>query len=159
MAANSIPAGYTPLTPYLYVGSAAEAMAFYAKAFGATEVLKLTTPDGGIAHAEMDFFGAKVMFADENPAWGNKSPKTLGGTSAGFALYVDDCDAVFAWAVAAGATVKMPVADQFYGDRSGSVTDPFGHVWTVATHQKDMTPAEMQAAMDEWMKSMPAPAA
>ena len=87
---------------------------------------------------------------------GNKSPTTLGGTSAGYCLYVTDCDAVFAHAVAAGATVKMPLADQFYGDRSGTVIDPFGHKWTIATHTKDMTPAEMQAAMDEWVKSMPA---
>lgn len=158
MAVKAIPDGYTPLTPYLYVGSAADAMAFYEKAFGAKEVLRLTMPGGGIAHAEIDIHGAKVMFADENPEWGNKGPKTLGGTTAGFALYVADCDAVFAQAVAAGATVKMPVADQFYGDRSGSVVDPFGHVWTIATHKVDMTPAQMQAAMDEWMKSMPAAA-
>jgi len=157
MAVKAIPDGYTPLTPYLYVRCSAEAIDFYAKAFGATEVMRLTTPDGGICHAEIDIRGAKLMLSDENAQWGNKSPLTLGGPSSGFALYVDDVDAAFAQAVAAGATVKMTVTDQFYGDRSGSIIDPFGHSWMLATHKEDVPVTEMQARMDAWMKTQAAP--
>ena len=153
---SAAPAGYHTVTPYLTVPSAAEAIEFYKTAFGAVEKLRLTMPGGGIAHAEFVIGDSALMTGDENPEWGNKSPKTLGGTPSGFCIYVPDVDAAFDKAVAAGATVVMPVADQFYGDRSGTVLDPFGHKWTLATHLKDMTPAEMQAAMDEWMKSMPA---
>jgi PhnB protein len=152
----SAPAGYHTVTPYFTVPSAAEAIDWYQKAFGAVEKLRLTMPGGGVAHAEIVIGDSAVMFGDENPAWGNKSPKTLGGTPAGCCVYVADCDAAFERAVAAGATVEMPPADQFYGDRSATVYDPFGHKWSLATRVKDMTPAEMQAAMDEWLKSMPA---
>lgn len=154
MAVKSIPDGYTAVTPYLYVRCSAEAIDFYTKAFGATEVLRMPTPDGRIGHAEIDIRGAKVMMADENPQWGNKCPTTLGGSSGGYCLYVDDADAVFGQAVAAGATVKMPVKDQFYGDRSGSVIDPFGHLWTIATHKEDLTPEQLQERMDAWIQAM-----
>lgn len=152
----SAPAGYHSVTPYLTVPSAADAIAFYVKAFGAVEKLRLTMPGGGIAHAEISIGDSALMMGDENPEWGNKSPQTLGGTPSGYCVYVPDVDAAFATALAAGATEVMPVADQFYGDRSGTVLDPFGHKWTLATHLKDMTEAEMQAAMDEWMQSMAA---
>jgi PhnB protein len=148
--------GYHTVTPYFTVPCSAEAIAFYTKAFGAVERMRLTLPDGGIAHAEITIGDSVIMLGDENPVWGNKSPKTLGGTPAGCNLAVPDVDAAFDRAVAAGATVLMPVADQFYGERSGTVLDPFGHKWSLSTHIKDMTPAEMQAVMDEWMKAMPA---
>jgi PhnB protein len=149
------PAGYHTVTPYLTVPSAAEAIDWYQRVFGAELTCKLTMPGGGIAHAEIKIGDSAVMLGDENPEWGNKSPKTLGGTPGGFCVYVRDADAAFDKAVAAGATVKQPVADQFYGDRSGSVIDPLGHVWTLAHRVKDMAPGEMQAAMDEWMKTLP----
>lgn len=153
MAVKAIPDGYTPVTPYLYVRCSAEAIDFYAKAFGATEICRMPMPDGTIGHAEIDINGAKVMMADENPQWGNKSPTSLGGISGGYCLYVEDVDTVFAQAVAAGGTVKMLVADQFYGDRSGTVIDPFGHQWTIATHKEDLTPEQMKERMDAWAKS------
>ncbi|MFO0848587.1 MAG: VOC family protein [Gemmataceae bacterium] len=158
MSKTANPTGYHTVTPYLTVPCAAEAIAWYTQAFGAVEKLRLTLPGGGVAHAEIAIGDSPVMLGDECPAWGNKSPKTLGGVPGGYCVYVPDVDAAFAQAVAAGGTVKQPVADQFYGDRSGSVVDPFGHVWTLATRVKDMTAAEMQAAMDAWMASMPAAA-
>ena len=153
MATKPIPDGYTSVTPYLYVRRSADAIEFYKKAFGAVEILRLTMPGDGIAHAEIQIGNARIMLADEMPEWGNKGPQTLGGVSCGFAIYVHDCDVAFAKAVACGATVHRPLADQFYGDRSGTVIDPFGHSWTLCTHLKDMTEAEMQSAMDEWMKT------
>jgi PhnB protein len=152
--AKPIPDGYTSVTPSITVSNSAEALAFYAKAFGAVETMRLTMPGGGIAHCEFQIGNAKVMMADEMPDWGNKGPATTGAPTGGFCIYVPDCDAAFERAVAAGCTVLHPMADQFYGDRSGRLVCPFGHHWSIATHQKDMTPAEMQAAMDEWMKSM-----
>ena len=154
MAAKPIPDGFHALTPYLTVRGGEAAIAFYEKAFGAVLVLKLTMPGGGIAHAEMKIGDSSFMFGDENPDWGMKSPLTLGGTATGLMIYVDDCDAAFEKALAAGATVDRPMEDQFYGDRSGSVVDPSGHKWTLGTHQRDMTEAEMQAAMDAWMATM-----
>lgn len=153
MAAKPIPDGYSSLTPYLYVPKAAEAIEFYKKAFGAEELFRLPMPDGGIAHCEIRIGNSIVMMADEMPDWGNTSPKTLGGVASSLAFYCEDCDAMFARAVKAGATVKRPLADQFYGDRSGTVADPFGHVWTLCTHKVDMTPDEMQKAMNDWMTS------
>lgn len=153
MAVKSQPDGYHTVTPYLTVRGAVDALAFYAQAFGATEVMRLPMPDGKLGHAEIQIGDSKVMLSDENIEWGNASPQSLGGTPCGVCLYVADCDAVFAAAVAAGATVKRPLADQFYGDRSGAVVDPFGHVWTIATHTEDVPPAEMQARMDAWSNS------
>ncbi len=154
MSTKPIPDGYTGLTSYLTVRGGEAAIAFYEMAFGAKLILKLTMPGGGIAHAEMKINGSTFMFGDENPEWGNKCPLTLGGTASGLMFYTDDCDVAFARALAAGATVDKPVEDQFYGDRSGSVVDPSGHKWTIGTHKKDMTEAEMQAAMDAWMATM-----
>lgn len=153
---SAAPAGYHTVTPYLTVPSAAEAIAFYATAFGAVETCRLLMSDGGIAHAEVAIGDSRVMLGDENPAWGSKSPHTLGGTPGGCCVYVPDVDTAYDRAVAAGAAAESPVEDQFYGDRAGTVRDPFGHKWTLATRQKDLTPAEMQAAMDEWLKTLPA---
>lgn len=153
--AKAIPEGFHSLTPYLIVKDGKAAMAFYAKALGAKEVLRLCMPDGSIAHAEMIVGDSHFMLSEENPQWGSKGPNTLGGTPCGLCLYVEDCDRVFNQAVAAGAIVERPVMDQFYGDRSGTVIDPDGHKWTIATHRQDMTAAEMQKAMDDWLKSMP----
>lgn len=155
MAAKPIPEGFHSITPYLIVKSAAAAMEFYTKALGAKETLRLTMPGGGIAHAEMKLGDSHFMLGEECEQWGSKGPKTLGGSPVGLCVYVTDCDAAFNKAVAAGAAVERPLQDQFYGDRSGTVIDPDGHKWTIATHQKHMTQAEMQTAMDEWMKSMP----
>lgn len=153
MAVKPIPDGYHSVTPYLYLRSCAEAIPFYVKAFGATELFRMPMPDGAIGHAEIQLGDSRIMMADENPQWGNKSPQTLGGVAGGFCVYVPDVDAAFTRAVAAGATVMRPVADQFYGDRSGTVVDPFGHVWTIATHTEDVPPDEIQKRMEAWMKS------
>lgn len=159
MSVKPIPDGYHSLTPYLTVRGAATAIDFYTAAFGAVEVLRMPMPDGSVAHAEVRIGDSVVMLGEENPAWGNKSPQALGGTPAGLMLYVPDCDAVFARAVAAGATVMKPLTDQFYGDRSGTVIDPFGHAWTVATHVEDVPPGEMQKRMDAMAAQMAAGAA
>ena len=151
MSVQAIPHGYHTLVPYLHVPSAAAAIDFYVEAFGAVETLRLTMPGGAIAHAEVKIGDSAIMLGDENPQWGNKSPKTLGGATGGYMIYVDDVDAAFAKAVAAGATLLRPVMDQFYGDRSGTVTDPFGHNWTLATHIEDVPVSEMQSRMDAWL--------
>ena len=151
--ASPIPAGYHTVTPYIYVKSSADAIAFYIKAFDAVETMRLLMPDGSVAHAEVQIGDSKIMLADENLQWGNKSPQTLGGPSGGFCIYVPDVDAAYAKAVTAGATAVFPVTDQFYGDRSGRVADPFGHTWMLATHKEDMTPQVMQQRMEEWMKT------
>ncbi len=154
MAAKTTPAGYHTLTSYLTVRNGNDAIEFYKKAFGAELTLKLTMPDGSLAHAEMKVGDSHFMIGDENPDWGNKSPLTLGGSPTGLMIYSDDCDAMFAQALAAGATVERPVMDQFYGDRSGTVVDPSGHKWTLGTHVEDVPNADMQRRMDEWMKTM-----
>lgn len=159
MAAQTPPAGYHTVTPYLTAADAVAAIEFYKAAFGAVETCRLTMPDGSIAHAEVRIGDSHVMLGQECPAWGNKSPLTLGGSPVGLCVYLPDVDAAFARAVSAGAKVDRPVEDQFYGDRSGTVTDPFGHKWTLATHVEDMTPAEMQRRMDAWIASMAQPQA
>ncbi|MEX2185201.1 MAG: VOC family protein [Pirellulales bacterium] len=147
MPVKAIPDGYHSVTPYLICGGATDALAFYAKTFAATERMRLETPDGKIGHAEIDIGDSCVMLADEHPEMGAVGPKTVGGSPVGICLYVEDCDAVFQRAVAAGATVVRPLADQFYGDRSGTIEDPFGHKWTIATHKEDLTPEEIAARM------------
>ncbi|MBK7861084.1 MAG: VOC family protein [Archangiaceae bacterium] len=146
-AKRFIPDAYATLTPYFAVSDAAAAIAFYVKAFGAREAYRLPMPNGKLGHAELRIGNCTLMLADEDPSFGNKSAKTLGGSPVGICLYVEDCDAVFARAVAAGATVQRPLADQFYGDRSGTLVDPFGQHWTISTHQVDLTPEELSAAM------------
>jgi PhnB protein len=138
-----IPPGYHTVTPYLAIRKAARAIDFYKKAFGAAESYRLEAPDGSIAHAEIRIGDSPVMLSDENPEMGSKSPQTLGGTPANLLLYVEDVDAAFRRAVAAGATATMPPADMFWGDRYGKLLDPFGHEWSLATHIEDLTPAQI----------------
>ena len=147
---QAIPTAYAGVTPYLIVRDAAGLLDFYKKAFGATEVMRLPAPGGKIGHAEIKIGQGIVMLADESPEMGHKAPETLGGTPVGMMFYVPDVDAQFAKAIAAGASVKQPLKDQFYGDRSGTLTDPSGHIWTIATHTEDVSPDEM----DRRMKAM-----
>jgi PhnB protein len=139
-----IPQGYHTATPYLIVNDGARAIEFYKKAFGATELFRMAGPDGKIGHAEIKIGDSPIMLADEVPAMGHRSPHSLGGSPVSILLYVEDVDAVFEQAVAAGAKVARPVADQFYGDRTGGVTDPFGHAWHIATHKEDVSSEELQ---------------
>lgn len=150
MKKQAIPQGYHSLTTYLNVKGAAAAIEFYKKAFGAKEVARLTMPDGSIGHAEIEIGDSKIMLAEENEKWGNLSPQTLGGSPVCLCLYVEDVDTVFAKAIQAGATVtgEMEVKDQFYGDRTGNLTDPFGHQWSVMTHIEDVSFEEMQKRME-----------
>jgi PhnB protein len=152
MPVSHVPAGYHTVVPYITVRGAAAAIEFYKAAFGATEIMRFAGPDGGVAHAEIEISGSRVMLGDEMPAWGNRGPQSLGGASGGLCVYLPDVDAAFAKAVAAGATAFRPVQDQFYGDRSGTVVDPFGHVWTLATHIEDVSVAEMHRRCAEFMK-------
>jgi PhnB protein len=142
-SAKPIPDGYHAVTPYLIVKGAARAIEFYAKAFGARELFRMAGPDGRVGHAELQLGDSRVMLADEHPEIGAKSPQTIGGSPVTLHLYVEDVDATVARAVGAGARLDRPVADQFYGDRNGGLTDPFGHVWFVATHKEDVPPEEL----------------
>jgi len=144
---QAVPTGYAVVTPYLIIRGAARALDFYKKAFGATELMRFPAPGGKIGHAEMKIGEGVVMLADESPEMGHNSPQTLGGTPITLMFYVADVDAQFAKALAAGGVVKQPLKDQFYGDRSGTVTDPFGHIWTIATHVEDVSAEEMQRRM------------
>jgi PhnB protein len=138
-----IPDGYHAITPYLIVSGAAKALDFYARAFGAVERERMQDPAGKVRHAEISIGDARVMLADEHPEIGALSPKTVGGSPVNLLLYVEDVDVVVEKAVAAGATLTRPVADQFYGDRVGGITDPFGHRWSIATHKEDLTSEEL----------------
>ena len=139
-----IPDGYHTATPYLIIGGAGDAIEFYKKAFGATELFRFPTPDGKIGHAEIKIGDSPIMLADEYPTMGYKGPQSLGGSPVSIMIYVEDVDTIFNQAVAAGATVKEAVTDKFYGDRLGTVTDPFGHVWHISTHKEDVSLEEMQ---------------
>lgn len=150
-----IPAEYPGVTPYLSVNDAAAAIEFYKTGFGATELMRLPGPDGKIGHAEVKIGNAIVMLADEAPNVGHLSPTTLGGSTVKLHMYVEDVDAFFETAVAAGGKVLMPPADQFYGDRSGRLEDPFGHVWLVSTHVEDVSPEEMQKRMEAYSQKQP----
>jgi PhnB protein len=147
MAVKPIPDGYSTVTPYLVMNGAARAIEFYKKAFGATELLRFAMPGGKLGHAEIKIGNSPIMLADEMPEMGHRGPQALGGTPVGILLYVEDVDAMFNRAIAAGATVVKPVQDQFYGDRSGTLTDPFGHQWTIATHKEDVPLEEMHKRM------------
>lgn len=148
---KSIPEGYHKVTPYLFVRSAASAIDFYKNVFGATEVVRMAGSNGKITHAELRIGDSIVMLADENPRTGMMSPQTIGGFSVGLHVYVEDVDAVIQKAVENGAKVLRPIKDQFYGDRSGWVLDPFGHMWSVATHVEDVSPEEMRKRMSAAM--------
>ena len=146
---DAIPEGMHTVTPHLVCEGAAAAIEFYKKAFGAVETARMPGPNGKLMHAAVRIGDSTVMLADDFPEYGGLGPKALKGSPVTLHVYVTDADATFAQAVAAGATVKMPMADMFWGDRYGQVTDPFGHHWSIATHVKDMTPEEMSEAMKQ----------
>jgi PhnB protein len=147
MAVKPIPEGYHAVTPYLIVRGGVKALEFYKKAFNATEVVRMPSPDGKLGHAEIRIGNSMVMLADEHPEMGAKSPESFGGSPVGICLYVEDVDAIWQQAIAAGGKEERPVKDQFYGDRSGTLRDPFGHQWTIATHKEDVSPEEMERRM------------
>jgi PhnB protein len=142
-----IPEGYHSVTPYLFVRRAASAIDFYKNVFGATEIVRMAGSNGKITHAEMKIGDSIVMLADENPQTGVMSPQTVGGFSSGLHIYVENVDAIIQKAIESGAKLLRPIKDQFYGDRSGSLLDPFGHMWSVATHVEDVSPEEMKKRM------------
>ncbi|MGH9025853.1 MAG: VOC family protein [Acidimicrobiia bacterium] len=151
-----IPEGYRTVTPYLSIVGAAEAIDWYIEIFGAKERMRMGAPGGTIGHAEIEIGDSIIMLADEFPDIGFLSPKTRGGTTVHIHLYVDDCDAVIAAAVKAGAKVVQKTEERFYGDRSGQIEDPFGHSWNVSTHVEDVPPEEMAkrvAAMEAEMNT------
>jgi PhnB protein len=154
MATKPIPDGYHTVTPYLAVDDAARAIEYYAKAFGAKELGRMDAPGGKVGHAELQIGDSRIMLADAFPQSSTRPPKELGGTSASMFMYVEDVDAVVKQAVDAGATISMEVADQFWGDRFGSITDPFGHVWSLATHIEDVPPEEMAERSKAAMAAM-----
>jgi len=147
MSVSPVPAGYHSVTPYLIVNGANKALPWYAAAFGAREVMRLPTPGGHIGHAEIDIAGSRVMLADEHPDIGAHAPGAYGGSPISLHVYVADVDAVMQQAAAAGATIKSPAADKFYGDRLGSLLDPFGHTWHIATRIEDVPHAEIERRM------------
>jgi PhnB protein len=142
--ASPIPRGYHSVTPYIIVEGAERAIDFYRRAFGAEELLRMEDPSGRIGHAEIRIGDSPVMLADAVAEMGYKDPKSLGGSPVSLMIYVEDVDAVFARAVEAGAKAQRPVEDKFFGDRMGSVEDPFGHVWHLATHREDVSPEELK---------------
>lgn len=151
MSTSPIPPGYHTVTPAIVVRNAPEAIEFYKRAFGAVEQSRMIGPDGTIAHAEIRIGDSNIMLGEENPAWGTKSPLSTNGTHGSLHIYVPDADAAFERAIEAGATVRYPLEDAFWGDRYGKVTDPYGHEWGIATHVRDVPPDEMQRAGEEWM--------
>ena len=153
MPAKPVPSGYHTATPYLIIKEAARAIDFYKQAFGAEEIIRLADPTGRVEHAEIRIGTSPIMLADEFPEMGALSPSSLGGSPVSIHLYVEDVDALADRAVAAGAKMLRPVKDQFYGDRSGTFADPFGHIWTVATHKEDLSPEEIQRRVEAARKS------
>jgi PhnB protein len=147
-----VPEGYHSVTPYLVVDGAAGAIEFYKKVFGATEVLRMAAPGGRVGHAEIRIGDSLIMLADEHPDMGARGPKAFGGSPVTLHLYVEDVDAVARQATAAGAKERRPVKDQFYGDRSGTFEDPYGHVWHIATHKEDLSPDELKRRAKEAMQ-------
>jgi PhnB protein len=143
MAVEPIPEGYQTVTPYLAVDDAAQAIEYYKKAFGATELVRMGPPGGAIGHAELQIGDSRVMLADPFPQASTKPPRELGGTSVSVFMSVEDVDAFVKQAVDAGATLLMEPADQFWGDRLGTIQDPFGHSWSIASHVEDLTPEEI----------------
>jgi PhnB protein len=152
MAVKPIPDGYYTVTPYLIIKGAANALEFYRKAFGATEVMRMCGPGGKVVHAEIKIGNSMIMLGNECAEMGARSPRTLGGSPVGILLYVPNVDALAQQAVAAGAKEVRPVQDQFYGDRAGTFEDPFGHVWTISTHKEDVPPDEMKRRMEAFAK-------
>jgi len=142
-----IPEGYASVTPYLYLRGAAKAIEYYKKVFGATEITRMPGPGGRVMHAEIRIGNSMVMLADESPEMGALSPESLGGVASGLHVYLENVDAVVQKAIDAGGKILRPVQNQFYGDRSGMFSDPFGHRWNVGTHVEDVTPEEMKKRM------------
>jgi len=149
-----IPKGYHAVTAYLSVQNAAQALDFYKRAFGAKELLRMPMPDGKVGHAEIKVGDSHVMLADEMPNMGFVSPPSRGGTTVQLHLYVRDVDATVRQAVAAGGKLTRPIEDKFYGDRAGTIEDPYGHVWYIATHKEDVAPKEIKRRMDEMARKM-----
>jgi PhnB protein len=152
MTVKPIPHAYRSATPYLIVTAAASAIELYKKAFGATETVRLADPAGRVMHAEIRIGSSSLMLADEFPEMGYRSPHSLGGSPVSILLYVEDVDALFRQAVAAGGTQTMAVADQFDGDRRGTLTDPFGHVWLLASRKADVSLEQLRKRFEEMMK-------
>ena len=151
MSSSPIPAGYHTVTPAIIVRDAAAAIEFYKRAFGAEEIERMAGPDGSIMHAEIRIGDSIIMLGEEKEQWGTRSPLSTNGNHGSLHIYVENADASFNRALAAGATVRYPLEDAFWGDRYGKVTDPFGHEWGIATRVKTLTPAEMEKAGKEWM--------
>jgi PhnB protein len=149
-----IPKGYNSVTPYLVVRGAAQAIDYYKKVFGATEIMRMPGPDGKIGHAELKIGTSQIMLADENPSMGagHTSAATIGGSPVSLYVYLPDVDDVVKRATAEGAKLLKPVQDQFYGDRSGFIQDPFGHLWGIATHTEDVSPKDMEERMKKLMQ-------
>jgi len=140
---NYIPKGYHTVTPYLVIKGAAKAIEYYKNVFGATELVRMASPDGHVGHAELQIGDSIIMLADENPSMGNRSAESIGASPVSLYVYLPDCDHVVEKAAAQGAKILKPVQDQFYGDRSGFIQDPFGHLWGIATHKEDVSPKDM----------------
>lgn len=153
MPVKPVPDGYHSLNAYLTVDPASEAIEYYKRVFGAKERMRLDMPGGKIGHAELEIGDSVLMLADAFPEMDIKSPSAIGGTPVAIGLYLPDVDAVVARAVDAGAKILSPLTNQFYGDRSAKIQDPFGHIWHVATHIEDVSPEEMQRRADEWAKT------
>ncbi|HXA78669.1 MAG TPA: VOC family protein [Candidatus Acidoferrales bacterium] len=144
-----IPDGYHSITPYLFIKGAADAIDYYKSVFGAKERMRMPGPNGRIMHAELQIGDSVVMLADENLEIGAKSPKTLGGVSSSLHTYFENVDKIAEKAVSSGAKLVRPVKDEFYGDRTATIVDPFGHMWSIATHIEDVSPEEMQKRMSK----------
>ena len=152
MAVSPIPEGYHSITPYLVMKNAAAAIEFYKKAFGAVELFRMPAPGGKVGHAEIKIGDSPVMLADEYPDMGFKGPESLGGTPVILMIYVNDVDKIYPQAIAAGGKELRPLQTQFYGDRSGTLTDPFGHMWTICTHVEDIPEEELAKRAEAAMK-------
>jgi PhnB protein len=150
---NYIPKGYNAVTPYLVIKGAAKAIEYYKNVFGATVVVRMDGPDGQVGHAELQIGDSRIMLADENLKMGHPSAETIGASPVSLYVYVPDCDKVFEKAIAEGAKIQKPVEDQFYGDRSGFLRDPFGHYWGIATHVEDVSPQEMDKRAKQAMQA------
>ncbi len=156
MAAQAVPEGYHTLTPYLAVDDAAAAIEYYQRAFGAKESVRMEGPDGKIGHAELEIGDSRVMLADAYPQSSTRPPKEIGSTTGAVFMYAEDVDAVAQQAIDAGGTMLSQPEDMFWGDRFGSITDPFGHVWHIATHVEDVPPEEMAERAEKWQAEMAA---
>jgi PhnB protein len=150
---NYIPKGYNTITPYLVIKGAAKAIEYYKNVFGATVVVRMDGPGGSVGHAELQIGDSRIMLADENLSMGYRSAESIGASPVSLYVYIPDCDKVVAKAVEEGAKILKPVEDQFYGDRSGFIQDPFGHLWGVATHKEDVSAEEMKKRMQKMMQA------